>query len=99
MNDACGHLAGDELLRQLSGLMRDRMRARDTLARLGGDEFGVLLEHCGVTRAARVAEEIRKAITGHRFAFGETTYRVGVSIGIVPIRVGRPGPRAPPRGR
>ena len=86
VNDACGHLAGDELLRQLSGVMRDRMRARDTLARLGGDEFGVLLEHCGVTRAARVAEEIRKAITGHRFAFGETTYRVGVSIGIVPIR-------------
>jgi len=86
VNDACGHLAGDELLRQLSGVMRDRMRARDTLARLGGDEFGVLLEHCGVTRAARVAEEIRKAIRGHRFAFGETTYRVGVSIGIVPIR-------------
>ena len=88
VNDACGHLAGDELLRQLSALMRDRMRARDTLARLGGDEFGVLLEHCGLTRAARVADEIRKAITSHRFTWGETTYRVGVSIGIAPIRAG-----------
>jgi diguanylate cyclase (GGDEF)-like protein/PAS domain S-box-containing protein len=88
VNDACGHLAGDELLRQLSGLMRDHMRARDTLARLGGDEFGVLLEHCGLTRAAQVANEIRKAITGHRFTWGEATYRVSVSIGIVPIRAG-----------
>jgi diguanylate cyclase (GGDEF)-like protein/PAS domain S-box-containing protein len=88
VNDACGHFAGDELLRQLSALMRERMRARDTLARLGGDEFGVLLEHCGLTRAARVAEEIRKAITGHRFTCGEASYRVGASIGIVPVRPG-----------
>jgi diguanylate cyclase (GGDEF)-like protein/PAS domain S-box-containing protein len=88
VNDACGHLAGDELLRQLSRLMRDRVRGRDTLARLGGDEFGVLLEHCGLTRAARVAEEIRKAITGHRFTCGKATYRVGVSTGIVPVRPG-----------
>jgi diguanylate cyclase (GGDEF)-like protein/PAS domain S-box-containing protein len=88
VNDACGHLAGDELLRQLSRLMRDHMRGRDTLARLGGDEFGVLLEHCGLTRAARVADEIRKAITGHRFTWGEATYRVGVSTGIVPVRAG-----------
>jgi diguanylate cyclase (GGDEF)-like protein/PAS domain S-box-containing protein len=86
VNDACGHLAGDELLRQLSGLMRDHMRGRDTLARLGGDEFGVLLEHCGLTRATRVADTIRRAITGHRFTFGETSHRVGVSIGIVPLR-------------
>jgi diguanylate cyclase (GGDEF)-like protein/PAS domain S-box-containing protein len=88
INDACGHFAGDELLRQLSALMRDRMRARDTLARLGGDEFGVLLEHCGLTRAAQVADEIRKGVTGHRFSCGEATYRVGVSIGIVPVRGG-----------
>jgi diguanylate cyclase (GGDEF)-like protein/PAS domain S-box-containing protein len=88
VNDACGHFAGDELLRQLSALMRERMRARDTLARLGGDEFGVLLEHCGLTRATRVADEIRKAITGHGFTCGEATYKVGVSIGIVPVRLG-----------
>jgi diguanylate cyclase (GGDEF)-like protein len=88
VNDACGHLAGDELLRQLSRLMREHMRGRDTLARLGGDEFGVLLEHCSLTRAARVADEIRKAVTGHRFTWGEATYRVGVSTGIVPVRPG-----------
>ena len=88
VNDTCGHLAGDELLRQLSDVMRDRMRSRDTLARLGGDEFGLLLEHCGLPRAARIAEEIREAIGAYRFTFGSETYAVAVSIGIVPIRAG-----------
>lgn len=86
VNDSCGHLAGDELLRQLSDLMRERMRSRDTLARLGGDEFGVLLEHCRLATAARIAEEIRSAVETYRFTANDQTYAVGVSIGIVPIR-------------
>jgi diguanylate cyclase (GGDEF)-like protein/PAS domain S-box-containing protein len=88
VNDACGHLAGDELLRQLSDVMRERMRSRDTLARLGGDEFGMLLEHCRLPRAERIAEEIRKGIGAHRFTVGAETYAVAASIGIVPIRPG-----------
>jgi diguanylate cyclase (GGDEF)-like protein/PAS domain S-box-containing protein len=92
VNDACGHLAGDELLRQLSTLMRERMRARDTLARLGGDEFGILLEHCRLPRAARIAEGIRRAIGAHRFGCAGRTYAVGVSIGITPIRAGAQEP-------
>lgn len=86
VNDTCGHLAGDELLRQLSDLMRERMRSRDTLARLGGDEFGMILEHCRLPKAARIAEELRAAISAHRFVFEGETYAVGVSIGIVPVR-------------
>jgi diguanylate cyclase (GGDEF)-like protein/PAS domain S-box-containing protein len=86
VNDTCGHLAGDELLRQLSELMRQRMRSRDTLARLGGDEFGILLEHCPLGRAARIAEEMREAICAHRFVHDGETYAVGVSIGLVPVR-------------
>jgi diguanylate cyclase (GGDEF)-like protein/PAS domain S-box-containing protein len=86
VNDACGHLAGDELLRQLSEVLSERMRSRDTLARLGGDEFGILLEHCKLPRARRIAEAVRKAIAAHRFSCERQTYGVGVSIGITPIR-------------
>jgi diguanylate cyclase (GGDEF)-like protein/PAS domain S-box-containing protein len=88
VNDSCGHLAGDEVLRQLSDLMRDRMRSRDTLARLGGDEFGMLLEHCRLPRAERIADAIRKAIGDYRFTFGAETDVVTASIGIVPVRAG-----------
>ena len=88
VNDTGGHLAGDELLRQLSDVMRDRMRSRDTLARLGGDEFGMLLEHCRLLRAERIADEIRKAIGDYRFTLGAETHALTASIGIVPIRAG-----------
>ena len=69
INDTCGHEAGDELLRQLGGLLQQRTRKRDTLARLGGDEFGVLLEHCSLTQAQRVANGLREAIEGFRFVW------------------------------
>jgi diguanylate cyclase (GGDEF)-like protein/PAS domain S-box-containing protein len=86
VNDACGHLAGDMVLRQLSDAMRERMRSRDTLARLGGDEFGVLLEHCPPATAVRIAEELRDTVCAHRFVFDGYDFALGVSIGIVPLR-------------
>lgn len=92
INDACGHLAGDELLQELSALLRHCARARDTVARLGGDEFGILLEHCTTGKAVRIAEEVRKAINSHRFTCGERTHSLGVSIGIVPVRGGSASP-------
>jgi diguanylate cyclase (GGDEF)-like protein/PAS domain S-box-containing protein len=86
INDVCGHLAGDELLRELGTLLHGCMRARDTVARLGGDEFGILLEHCTPAKAVRIAEEMRKVINDHRFSCGGRTHSMGVSIGIVPVR-------------
>ncbi|HHH38132.1 MAG TPA: GGDEF domain-containing response regulator [Sedimenticola sp.] len=83
INDTCGHIAGDELLRQLALLFQTQVRSGDTLARLGGDEFGILLEDCPLDRAQRVAEEIRDAIAGFRFAWKEKPFGIGVSIGLV----------------
>jgi len=88
VNDACGHTAGDELLRQLSALLKAKIRWRDTLARLGGDEFGVLLESCTVDEAMRTAETLREVINEFRFVWDDRTFRLGVSIGVVPILPG-----------
>lgn len=85
VNDTCGHVAGDELLRQIAALLRTKLRAEDTLARLGGDEFGVLLEHCGAPEAKRIANTLRELLQGFRFGWQDKSFTIGVSIGLVPI--------------
>ncbi len=85
INDTCGHLAGDELLRQLGVILRSQMRARDTVARLGGDEFGILLEDCAPATAVRIANDLRRAVGRHRFVCGKQAHRIGASLGIVPL--------------
>jgi diguanylate cyclase (GGDEF)-like protein/PAS domain S-box-containing protein len=85
VNDTCGHIAGDDLLRQISALLRTKLRTRDTLARLGGDEFGVLLDHCAAAEAKRVANTLREVLEGFRFGWQDKSFTIGVSIGLVPI--------------
>lgn len=85
INDSHGHLAGDELLRQLSDVLKGQVRVRDTVARLGGDEFGILLEHCPLEQAWRLADSLRKAVEDFRFLWNDQVLSVGVSIGLVPI--------------
>ena len=83
INDTCGHVAGDELLRQLSVLLRTPIRDVDTLARLGGDEFGVLLEQCSIDHALEVAERILQIIGEFRFIWQDKSFSIGASIGLV----------------
>ena len=85
VNDACGHAAGDLLLQQVSRLMRQTVRSRDTLARLGGDEFAVILEHCDEAQAQRVAHLICERFDAFRFIHDERRFRVGASVGLVPL--------------
>jgi diguanylate cyclase (GGDEF)-like protein/PAS domain S-box-containing protein len=88
VNDTCGHVAGDELLRQVSSILTREVRKRDTLARLGGDEFGVLLEQCQRDQAVNIAHQMRLAIQDYCFLWEDRSFRVGVSIGLVPIKPG-----------
>jgi len=88
INDSCGHLAGDDLLRQISALLQGQMRSRDTLARLGGDEFAVLIEHCSPEGAVQFAEKIRVAIENFVFYWRKEKFSLGVSIGISMLRGG-----------
>lgn len=85
INDSSGHIAGDELLKQLAEVLKAKVRKSDLLARLGGDEFAVLVEHCTLADAQRVAEVLRKAICEYRFQWDGKSYAVGVSAGLVPI--------------
>ena len=85
VNDTCGHIAGDELLRQVTLQIQTHMRGGDTLARLGGDEFGVLLENCVGENATKVANKLRTVIQEFRFSWENKIFTLGVSIGLVPI--------------
>ncbi len=85
VNDSAGHAAGDELLKQLAHKLLPLLRKSDVLARLGGDEFGVLLEGCNEQQAHKIADIMRTTIKETRFPWGNNTFEVGVSIGLVPI--------------
>ena len=94
VNDHSGHIAGDELLRALSGLLQRNLREHDTLARLGGDEFAMLLAHCTPGEARVVARRVREAVAEFRFAWQDEVYQVGASIGLVTFRNGALTPKS-----
>ncbi len=85
VNDSCGHSAGDALLGQVGALLKSKVRWRDTLSRLGGDEFGILLESCSLDEAMHTAEQLREAVRTFRFTWEDRVFRLGASIGVVPI--------------
>ncbi len=85
VNDTCGHVAGDELLRRMTQMLQQEIRNEDTMGRLGGDEFGVLLIDCAEKEGIDKANLLRKAVQDFRFVWEEKVFTLGVSIGIVPI--------------
>jgi diguanylate cyclase (GGDEF)-like protein len=85
INDTCGHIAGDELLRQVATLLESGIRKHDLLARLGGDEFGILMECCDLDHASRVAESLCEKVDEFRFVWEGQPFSIGVSIGVVSI--------------
>jgi diguanylate cyclase (GGDEF)-like protein/PAS domain S-box-containing protein len=86
VNDTCGHIAGDQLLKQVTALLMQEIRKQDTLARLGGDEFAVLLEACPVEPALRVAEAMRRRVSELQFVWEGRSFQLTVSIGLVPFK-------------
>ena len=88
VNDTCGHAAGDQLLRQVSALLKEQVREGDSLARLGGDEFGVLLENCPMQEAIGIADKLRLCIADFRFVSEGRAFSIGASIGVVQVADG-----------
>jgi diguanylate cyclase (GGDEF)-like protein len=85
VNDTCGHTAGDELLKQITIMLQERIRDKDSFARLGGDEFGLLLEKCDVQQARSVAEDLIDTIKKFNFNWDNYNFTISASIGIVDI--------------
>jgi len=85
INDTCGHVAGDELLRQIGTLLQDNVRHRDTIARLGGDEFGLLMEHCSLKEARQIANKLVKVVSDYSFSWEKKSFKIGVSIGLIVV--------------
>ncbi|MCK5359135.1 MAG: diguanylate cyclase, partial [Gammaproteobacteria bacterium] len=83
VNDSCGHMAGDELLRHISERLQQRLSDKGIIARLGGDEFGVLIENSSRKSAQDIADGLRKEVESFRFQWKDKTFSLGISIGIV----------------
>jgi diguanylate cyclase (GGDEF)-like protein/PAS domain S-box-containing protein len=90
VNDTCGHVAGDELLKQVSERLLKQLRNVDTLARLGGDEFAVLLECCPLETAERIGNQLLECIKEYRLVWGDKTFEIGASLGLVEISADSP---------
>lgn len=85
INDTLGHPVGDQLLKQVAQALEQHLRKGDLLARLGGDEFALILECCEPDAAVKLAEELRTALESSPFTWGDRSFNIGCSIGIVPI--------------
>ena len=85
VNDSCGHIAGDNMLREAAALIKDQVRDSDFVGRLGGDEFGALLIGCPIDKARQIAQDVCNAIAEYRFVWTDKIFDIGISIGLVEI--------------
>ncbi len=85
INDTCGHIAGDELLKQISMILKRSVRDSDLLARMGGDEFAVLIKHIDSASAEAAVERLRQQIQELRFVWDNKSFSVSASIGLVAV--------------
>jgi len=85
INDTCGHIAGDEMLRKISALLDSVVSDGITLARLGGDEFGILMEHCSVDSAHKIASTLQTLLNNFHFLWDDKVFKASASIGLISI--------------
>ncbi len=82
INDTLGHMAGDRLLKEVTGLLHNRMRKSDLLARIGGDEFSLVFLDIELDKAANLANDYRQCIKDYKFIENGKAFNVGCSIGL-----------------
>jgi len=85
INDTCGSMAGDELLRQIASHIQSNIARRDISARIGGDEFAIILQDCDPEDSVNVAKRLKDAVEARKFTWQASAFPVTLSIGIVPL--------------
>jgi diguanylate cyclase (GGDEF)-like protein/PAS domain S-box-containing protein len=83
VNDTCGHMAGDGMLREVATLIKETVRDSDTVGRLGGDEFGLLLVGCPLEKARQIADDVVRKISDYRFVWKDKIFNIGISVGLI----------------
>ncbi|MEQ8661867.1 MAG: EAL domain-containing protein [Gammaproteobacteria bacterium] len=86
VNDTCGHMAGDALLRRLGRELARHVRRDDVLARLGGDEFGILMHDTALNDSMALVERLREAIEAFSFRWEARTFKISASFGVTIIK-------------
>jgi diguanylate cyclase (GGDEF)-like protein len=86
VNDQHGHQVGDQVLREVAGMIREQLRSTDVLGRYGGEEFAGLLVNASGESAMEIAERIRAVVEAHRFDIGAAKpLAVTISIGVATL--------------
>lgn len=82
INDAHGHMAGDDVLRRVAALVSTKVRTNDIVARVGGEEFAVILPESDRAGGVALAEKLRRMIAGERFDHAGQAIAVTISLGV-----------------
>jgi diguanylate cyclase (GGDEF)-like protein/PAS domain S-box-containing protein len=85
INDTCGTMAGDELLRQIASHVQANISRNDVSARIGGDEFAIILRDCEPDDSVNVARRLKDAVEARKFAWQASVFPVTLSIGVVTL--------------
>lgn len=90
INDTYGHLAGDNVLRQLAAAVKTRLRREDVFARTGGEEFGVLLPEIPLEGAMKTAEKVRRIVETMVVRHEQVDIRCTISLGVTALHGDEP---------
>lgn len=85
INDSCGHLAGDELLRRVASLLSTDLTDADVLARVGGDEFCLVLTGRDLAAVSAHLQQLLRQIGVFRFDWQQQIFTIGASVGVVAL--------------